>query len=182
MPSITVMYTLYLILPSLTNALISNVNVVIGRNASQSSTGWNGAAGRANDGNRNSHYLEHNSCTHTQQEDFPWWAADLKDEVQIGRVVIVNRGDGNADFLHDFHVGMMDVSPSSPLDPSRYSLCATYHGPAGPGEIIQLECTQVRFPQWWYSNIHCLLYHHLFVIIILFTHLCSPSMPVCCLI
>ncbi|XP_055359191.1 fucolectin-4 [Betta splendens] len=51
-----------------------------------------GAAYNAIDGNRNPN-ANAGSCTHTIQQNNPWWRVDLLDTYVITSVVITNRGD-----------------------------------------------------------------------------------------
>ena len=62
--------------------------------ASQSSTCWNGGAGRAKDGNRNG-FWGSNSVAHTCNEDAPWFMIDLGDDYDhvISRIAVYNRQD-----------------------------------------------------------------------------------------
>ena len=62
--------------------------------ASQSSTGFEGDASRAIDGNRDGNYAA-NSVTHTAVSTSPWWELDLRSEVPIDSVTLWNRTDGN---------------------------------------------------------------------------------------
>ena len=45
------------------------------------------------DGIANSNWENH-SCTHTNQEDRPWWYVDLGDDYDITDVWILNRDTG----------------------------------------------------------------------------------------
>ncbi|KAJ8252207.1 hypothetical protein COCON_G00215190 [Conger conger] len=60
--------------------------------ATQSSTGWNGGAEKAIDGNRSPFY-QNKSCTHTLAERNPWWRVDLLREHRVTSVTITNRVD-----------------------------------------------------------------------------------------
>jgi hypothetical protein len=61
--------------------------------ASQSSTGYNGAAGRAIDGTTDGHY-DQGSVSHTADDDpNPWWQVDLGSEQPVDRIVLWNRTD-----------------------------------------------------------------------------------------
>lgn len=64
--------------------------------ATQSSTDYDGPAGKAADGNTSGEYHEAKSTTHTKQEDDPWWEVDLKAPAPISEVVVWNRTDGGA--------------------------------------------------------------------------------------
>src|SRR3954452_15332870 len=51
-------------------------NYALGKPATQSSTGWGGAASRAVDGNTDGNFFD-NSVTHTLLEANAWWEVDL---------------------------------------------------------------------------------------------------------
>jgi len=60
--------------------------------AFQSSVGWDGVASRALDENHSGTYND-DSCTHTQQQEEPWWGIDLGAVSEISTVVAYNRLD-----------------------------------------------------------------------------------------
>ena len=62
------------------------------RVTSQSSTGWNGHAARAIDGNPDTNYGA-GSCTHTNHDNSPWWQIRLAGETTVYAVKVTNRGD-----------------------------------------------------------------------------------------
>lgn len=66
------------------------INIALGKPASQSTDFFNGKASWANDGNRDSAY-EKGSCSHTMQEETNWWQVDLQGIYSIASVFIVNR-------------------------------------------------------------------------------------------
>ncbi len=68
-------------------------NVAVGGKASQASTGFNGPAHLANDGNTNGDYAK-GSVSHCAQQDDPWWEVDLKQELPVDTVTVWNRTDG----------------------------------------------------------------------------------------
>ena len=68
-------------------------NVALAGRARQSSTGFDGDAARAIDGNTSGNY-GHDSVTHTDTEDDPWWELDLGLECELERVDLWNRTDG----------------------------------------------------------------------------------------
>ncbi len=77
--------------------------------ASQSSTGFDGPASLAIDGNTNGQYTEAKSTTHTQITADPWWELDLKSTMPIDRLVIWNRTDpGTVERLSNFVVSVLD--------------------------------------------------------------------------
>lgn len=62
--------------------------------ATQSSTGFEGPAKLAADGNTDGDYAK-KSVSHCSQQDDPWWEVDLKQEVPVDSIVVWNRTDGN---------------------------------------------------------------------------------------
>ena len=70
------------------------VNIAIGKLTFQSTTEelWYGEASKAVDGKKNTAYGG-GSCTHTLEENNPWWAVDLLWSRLVGEVNITNRGD-----------------------------------------------------------------------------------------
>ena len=62
----------------------------MGKVANQSSVAFGGAPSLAVDGDTNPGYAA-GSCTHTSNENNPWWFVDLQDSVTIARVEITNR-------------------------------------------------------------------------------------------
>lgn len=76
--------------------------------ATQSSTGFNGPAELAIDGNTDGRYTEAQSTTHTAISDDPWWEVDLQSEQSIDRIVIWNRTDaGTVERLKDFRISVL---------------------------------------------------------------------------
>eukprot|EP00116_Pleurobrachia_bachei_P000230 sb/3460492/ len=72
---------------------VNGVNLIASSlTASQSSTGWNGVASRAIDGNANGDYWNH-TCTHTSSASNNWWEVSLGAVSKIHRVVIYGRTD-----------------------------------------------------------------------------------------
>ncbi|XP_028281532.1 fucolectin-like [Parambassis ranga] len=70
----------------------SDVNIARGGKVTQSSVGWNGLPERAIDGNRASNWPQE-SCTHTNDDQNPWWRLDLLQTYKINTVTITNRQD-----------------------------------------------------------------------------------------
>ena len=62
-----------------------DVNIALGKPATQSSLSSSGSASNAVDGSRDGNYF-HYSCTHTQTEDFPWWRLDLGGAHRVTKV------------------------------------------------------------------------------------------------
>ena len=69
-------------------------NIALNKSAKQSSTGFDGPARLAVDGNTNGDYFEAKSTTHTAGEDNPWWEVDLGSEVPVAHIHVHNRTDG----------------------------------------------------------------------------------------
>ena len=78
-----------------------SINVALGKNAFQSSTGWNGVASRAVDGNLNPRY-RYGGITHTNYNSNPFWYVDLGGDFTIKEVVVINRVDCCSYRLRDF--------------------------------------------------------------------------------
>jgi hypothetical protein len=78
------------------------LNLAVGKPATQSSTAFGGAATRATDGWTNGQWSQ-NSVTHTDFEA-GWWQVDLGKPYRIGRVEIFNRTDCCGDRLSNFDV------------------------------------------------------------------------------
>ena len=73
------------------------VNIAIGQLTFQSTTAerWydhDGESSKAVDGNKNTAYCK-GSCTHTLEDNNPWWAVDLLWSHLVGEVHLTNRGD-----------------------------------------------------------------------------------------
>ena len=85
-------------------------NVAVKGKASQSSTGFNGPAALAIDGNTDGDYSTAKSTTHTQEEQGPWWEVDLGSASRIDKVVIWNRTDSDLGYrLGGFRVALLDA-------------------------------------------------------------------------
>ena len=84
-------------------------NVAARGEARQSSTGFNGPAQLAIDGNTDGGYEKAKSTTHTEQSDDPWWEVDLQSSRAVDRVVVWNRTDGDlGKRLSGFRVILLD--------------------------------------------------------------------------
>lgn len=70
-------------------------NVARSGKATQSSTDYDGPPQLAIDGNTDGHYANAKSTTHTAVENNPWWEVDLQSAIDVSKVVIWNRTDGN---------------------------------------------------------------------------------------
>lgn len=83
-------------------------NVALRGEARQNSTGFDGPARLAIDGNTNGDYDKARSTTHTEKSNDPWWEVDLKATTTIDRIAIWNRTDGSGERLNDFRVLVLD--------------------------------------------------------------------------
>lgn len=107
-------------------------NIAVHGEAKQSSTGFNGPAKLAIDGNTNGDYHAAKSTTHTAVSSDPWWEVDLKSSQAIDRVLLWNRTDNKlhvrlANFvvqvLDDNHEVVWQQQVVDPPNPSaEYSL------------------------------------------------------------
>jgi hypothetical protein len=72
----------------LTNEMTFNFgeNIAVGKDATQSTTGWDGYAGLAVDGNHGDGAYGSGSCTHTQAGNPEWWQVDLGAVYSVGGV------------------------------------------------------------------------------------------------
>ncbi|MEP3837805.1 MAG: T9SS type A sorting domain-containing protein [Algibacter sp.] len=87
-------------------------NLALVGTASQSSTAYGGAPGRANDGNTDGNY-NNNSVTHTDPADVgAWWKVRLVAEYAIGDIVVFNRTGKQSyiDRLANFAVYVYDAN------------------------------------------------------------------------
>ena len=65
-----------------------------GRPTRQSSQHWRYGSDLAVDGSR-ANSLQLGSCTHTLEEESPWWRVALDGSMKVHAVVITNRGDAH---------------------------------------------------------------------------------------
>ncbi|WP_417849548.1 DUF1553 domain-containing protein [Thalassoglobus sp.] len=88
----------------------ANEQVAAGKKATQSSTGYNGTANLAVDGNTDGDFFEAKSTTHTNRDASPWWEVDLGATYQIDRISVWNRSDSPniGSRLNDFRVVLLD--------------------------------------------------------------------------
>ncbi|CAH1264828.1 Hypp3069 [Branchiostoma lanceolatum] len=105
-------------------------NVAAGRPTYQSSVHGSGTPGRAVDGGRRTHWA-HNSCTHTQTENNPWWYVDLGKTVTVDHVAILNRLDCCTD-----RITPLDVHVGQSREVTRNARCGGHHRfPIGQSEL-----------------------------------------------
>lgn len=65
-------------------------NIAFGHPTFQSSTSHGAVSSRAVDGDKNTAFSA-GSCTHTLEEDNPWWSVDLLQHHLVGEVHLTNR-------------------------------------------------------------------------------------------
>jgi len=76
---------------------------LVGKSASQSSTGWSAPASKAIDGNAATSFGS-GSCTHTHRNSNAWWQVDLGSAHTIAKLKVTNRGDCCGSRLNGFNV------------------------------------------------------------------------------
>ena len=131
-------------------------NMALGKTAWQSSLySDEGEATAAVDGNRNTDLISGRSCFHTRKEDHPWWMVDLGAEKQIGRVVMVNRGDGSYTRLRNV---VVNVSLEKDGDGVT---CGTFEGPGSKGQVITITCSEETLGRFIKLTMNSRNYFHL---------------------
>ena len=90
-------------------AISGGSNVAPSGQASQSSTGYNGTADKAVDGNTSPGYSDGGQTHTTESSTNPWWELDLGSEKPLDQLIIWNRGDGNlGQRLQGFTIQVLD--------------------------------------------------------------------------
>ncbi len=85
-------------------------NIATEGKATQSTTGFDGDAARAIDGNTDGDYHRSNSVTHTKLGGSHWWQADLGGEHRLTKIVIWNRTDnGYGNRLKNYKVILLNA-------------------------------------------------------------------------
>jgi hypothetical protein len=118
--------------------------------ASQSSTAYEGAASRANDGNTNGNFGS-GSVSHTEHGsdgDLKWWQVDLGSNKTINEIVIYNRTGGSySEDLNNFTVEIINVNE----DIAFTQFFADYPSPStsintngAVGKIVRISKTSSR--------------------------------------
>ncbi|XP_019631529.1 PREDICTED: uncharacterized protein LOC109475360 [Branchiostoma belcheri] len=115
------------------NVLKALLTWPLNRPATQSSTDFKGAPGRAVDGNRNAIYAK-KSCSHTAMERDPWWRVDLGSSQCVDRVVVVKRQHIGGHWLEGFQVYVGD-NPNVVENPT----CGGKQSVAGK-DVITVDC------------------------------------------
>ena len=101
------------------DGFIDNINVALGKTATQSSTlsnGNNPIADKAIDGNTDGTF-NNSSVTHTNSQTNAWWEVDLGESHTLDSIVIWNRTDCCQDRLDNFYVFLSDA-PFTSTDPT----------------------------------------------------------------
>lgn len=76
--------------------------------ATQSSTGYLGAAARAIDGNTDGNYDQSQSVSHTADEESPWWEVDLGGAFPVEEIAVWNRTDTGGEHLANTRLSILD--------------------------------------------------------------------------
>ncbi|XP_033747888.1 uncharacterized protein LOC117332925 [Pecten maximus] len=124
-------------------------DIALNKPATQSSVGYEGAAGRAVDGNLNPDY-EARSCTHTHPIDNkPWWQVDLGDVYRINRVSVQNR----VKYGYELENFVIETSETNVMGPNGHlknsKLCYNYTEAQVPsGELKTLPCLTDTFGRY----------------------------------
>nr|XP_006818003.1 PREDICTED: uncharacterized protein LOC102801828 [Saccoglossus kowalevskii] len=113
-----------------------SVNIAYNRSTSQSSTDYGGMSSLAVDGNIDSRYSG-GSCTHTAQQDNPWWQINLGDVYDEVTVVIYN-GAEYADRLDGADVSI------SPYENGQFTTCGT----ATSDAVVTITCPSGKIGQY----------------------------------
>jgi len=108
-----------------------------GRPTEQSSIEFGAFSGRAVDGRTDGEF-SHGSCTHTKEDDSPWWRVDLGKTMNIQSVEIFNRADCCGDRLSNFQVRVGDAKLWS-----KNMKCGGDWS-IGQGQSLKIPCTQYQ--------------------------------------
>jgi len=128
-------------------------NVALKGAATQSSTAFDGPAGRAIDGNTDGVFAN-GSVNHTAVENDPWWEVDLKEPRELNKLVVWPRADGSALFsrLDGLRVSILDENRkpvwTTVLDKGPRQQTAL--NPSGPS-LVPLKNATATFSQSEYS-------------------------------
>ncbi|XP_053383787.1 fucolectin-3-like [Mercenaria mercenaria] len=119
----------------------SSVNLVRGKPSSPSSTFFNGQSGFANSSLANDGIWESHMklttgrfmCATTNSEQNNWWMVNLEHIYILSKVVILNRSDCCSNRLSKLAITVGETE-------SNMHMCATYDGPGGKGELVNITC------------------------------------------
>lgn len=95
--------------------------------ATQSSTGFSGPAGRANDGNRSGNWSS-NSVSHTNSEFGAWWEVAFASVQEINQILIFNRTDCCSNRIDTFSVRLYDSGGSEVWSDTNNTFTPTITG------------------------------------------------------
>ncbi|MFT5107607.1 MAG: putative membrane-bound dehydrogenase-like protein [Verrucomicrobiales bacterium] len=98
--------------------------------ATQSSTGFDGAASRATDGNKDPVYAGGGQTHTSENSKDPWWELDLGKNTTIDQVGIWTRGEGFANRLEGFNLTLLNAD-KKPVYKSKGNLA--------PAESVQFN-------------------------------------------
>eukprot|EP00795_Rhopilema_esculentum_P012584 gene12584-3284_t len=109
-------------------------DIAMHKTAVQSSTNYNGFANRAVDGNFKFKWAD-KSCTHTNDEQDPWWRVDLGQEYIVTDITIINRAEYGDRFKNiQVHVGKTSQNHKN------HPVCHDRVKQAFDGEAVRLQC------------------------------------------
>ncbi|CAH3028156.1 unnamed protein product [Porites evermanni] len=108
-------------------------NLALKKTTEQSSTDNNGFSSRAVDDNLGPYY-DSKSCTHTKQEENPWWRVDLGREYIVTDVQIINR------FNHYERLKNFEVRVGVNEDNLQNPTCSDRVTSVGQGAALTLSC------------------------------------------
>ena len=92
---------------------------------------------RAIDGRINGKYWA-KSCTHTQNENRPWWQVDLGKQTEVQKVVVWNRVDCCQNRLNNFDV-VLDSSKCGSVGAAQRKNTVSCSGKKGQKVKVQLQ-------------------------------------------
>jgi len=117
-------------------ALESDRLLAIAGPLSQSTTGFNGDASKATDGNTDGNWSA-GTISHTGLYKDPWWQADIGESVSIRTIRIWNRVDGYSDRLKGFWVFVSDY----PFDDT-----VTLEDLSSSPNVVKVYCADMPCP------------------------------------
>jgi len=96
--------------------------------ATQSSTGFSAPASRGNDGNRDGHFFNGTSVTHTNSEFGAWWEVAFASVEEINQILIFNRTDCCSERINTFSVRLYDSGGSEVWSDTNNTFTPTITG------------------------------------------------------